>query len=225
MFRNRHGFTLIEILAAMFILFLLITTLFGSFRVLSTSNSTLGSGNLEYEMAQGCLTRIVTDIETIHVNLPPSYKQPETGEPPDPYRVEGESSYAGGNSFSRVRFTSLSHVSFSRQQQREGVAEIVYYVTARDDGEYVLRRSDRLYPYEAFEERETDPIVCRNVQDFSVTYYDNEGKDSETWDSEASEFNFSTPRSMEIVLKIGEEESPILFSTRVNIPVYREKKV
>ena len=225
MFCNRHGFTLVEILAAMFIFLLLITTLFGSFRVLTSSNSTLTSAGLQFEMAQGCLTRIVTDMEAISVNLPPAYKQPETGEVSDPYRIEGDSSYAGGNSFSRIRFTSLAHVSFRPQQQREGVAEIVYYVTALDSGEYVLRRSDQLYPYDAFEEKNTDPIVCKNVQEFTVTYFNGDGDESETWDSESSEFDFSTPRSMGILLKVGDEDAPILFSTRIYIPVYREKKV
>ncbi len=225
MLHNRHGFTLVEILAAMFIFFLLITTLFGSFRVLTSSNRTLSSAGLQFEMVQGCFTRIVTDIEAISVCLPPAYKQPETGEDPDPYRVEGDSSYTGGNSFSRIRFTSLAHVSFSRQQQREGVAEIVYYVTVLDSGEYVLRRSDHLYPYETFEEKDTDPIVCKNVREFSVTYFNGEGEESETWDSESSEFDFSTPRSMGILLKVGDEDAPILISTRVYIPVYREKKV
>lgn len=225
MIHNRHGFTLVEILAAIFIFSLLITTLFGSFRVLTTSSSALGEGTLQFEMVQGCLARIVTDIESIFVSHPPSYKQPETGEAPDPYRVEGDASYAGGNSFARLRFTSLSHVPTGRTQQLYGVAEIVYYVTRLDTGEFVLRRSDRLYPYGEFEEKDTDPVVCRNVQGFDVTYYDGEGKDTENWDSESSEFNFSTPRAMGILLKIGDEDAPDLFATRVYISTYREKKV
>jgi len=226
MIHDRHGFTLIEILAAMFIFSVLLTTLFGSFRVLTSSSSALGSGSLQFEMAQGCLSRIVNDVEDIFVSLPPSYKQPETGESPDPYRVEGDISYTGGNSFSRLRFTSLAHVSFDKQQQREGVAEIVYYVHALDKGdEYVLRRSDRLYPYEPFEEKSTDPIVCKNVQDFAVTYFDGDGNETESWDSESSEFNFSTPRSIGVSLKIGDEDAPIFLSTKVHIAAYREKKV
>lgn len=225
MFPDRRGFTLIEILAAMFIFFVLITTLFGSFRTLTSSSSNLGSGSLRFEMAQGCLTRMVTDIEAVFVNLPPSYRQPETGESPDPYRIEGDSSGAGGKSFARLRFTSLAHVSFDRGRQREGVAQIVYYVNALGDDEFVLRRSDQLYPYEEFEEKNSDPIVCRNVQGFAVSYFDDDGKETETWDSETSEFNFSTPQSIGIVLKVGEENAPILYCTRVLIPVYREKKV
>lgn len=225
MIRNRHGFTLIEILVAMFLFFMLLTMLFGSFRVLTSSSSALSSGSLRFEMAQGCLNRIVTDVEAIYVSQPPAYKKPEMGESPDPYRVRGDTGYMGGNSFSRLRFTSLSHVSFGKHQQREGIAEIIYYVNALDDGEYVLRRSDRLYPHEDFEENNTDPIVCKNVQGFAVTYFDGDGRDTESWDSESSEFNFSTPRSIGISLKVGDEDAPSFFGTRVYIAVYREKKV
>lgn len=222
---NRRGFTLVEILAALFIFSVLLTTLFGSFRMLTSSSSALSGGTLQIEMAQGCMTRIATDVESIFVNLPPSYKQPETGESPDPYRVVGDASYSGGETFARLRFTSLAHVPIGRYQQSEGVAEITYYVTLLDTGEYVLRRSDCLYPYEEFIEKSVDPILCRNVRDFSVTYYDSEGNDTETWNSETSEFNFSTPHSIEISLKIGDEDAPISFITRIYIPAYREKKV
>ena len=114
---KRHGFTLVEILAALAIFSVILTILFGSFRILTSSSTTLGNGSLQFEMAQGCLTRITTDIESIVVSLPPQYKQPETGETPDPYRVEGDSNYMGGNSFAQLRFTSSSHVPIGRFQE------------------------------------------------------------------------------------------------------------
>jgi general secretion pathway protein J len=136
--------------------------------------------------------------------------------------VEGIADDVEGNIFSRFRFTSLSHFSFG-MVHNEGVAEIVYYVTRLDHGEYVLRRSDSLYPFAEFEEKNTDPIVCKQIQEFSVTYYDNEGEEYEEWDSESSEYDYATPRFVQIDLQIGEKDAPMAFHTRINIPVYREK--
>ena len=221
---SRCGFTLIEIMAAIFIFALLLSTLYGSFRLLLNSDDALGNSSVQLEMAQSCLARMASDIEAIYVTLPPAYKQPEINGPPDPYRITGEASFLEGHSFSRFRFTSLEHFSFIGPKI-EGVAEIVYYVAALKDGGYVLRRADQLFPYKEFEEKDTDPILCKNIIDFSVKYYDEDGKETESWDSESSDSDFATPRSVGITLRIGNEEKPMVFSTRIQIPVYREKIV
>ncbi len=216
-----RGFTLIEILVAIFIFSILFTVLFGSFRSLSTSTDTLANGTVQYEMGQHCMSRIVTDIEEMYVKIPPQYKQANLRDSTDPYRVEGSSEFVDGKTVSRFRFTSQAHFSFTNQK-REGVAEIVYYVTTLEDGECVLRRADQLYPYETFEEKKSDPIICKNLQGFSVTFFNDDGEESDEWDSESSEFHYATPISIQIVLKIGDKDAPTVFSTRIYVPVHRE---
>jgi general secretion pathway protein J len=109
--------------------------------------------------------------------------------------------------------------------RNQGVAEIVYYIDRLEDDRYVLRRSDTLYPFEEFEEKNTDPIVCTDIQKFSLVYFDEEGEEAEEWDSESEENGHATPRSVGIDLLIGEEETPTAFSTRIYIPAFREKPV
>jgi general secretion pathway protein J len=173
-------------------------------------------------MGQQCIARITGDVESAYVSTPPVYRQPEFRDDKDPYRIEGIIDDVEGESFSRLRFTSLSHFSFSGSQD-SGVAEIVYYVNRYHDGGYVLRRSDTLYPYEEFEEKNTDPIVCKDIQGFSITYYNEAGEESDEWDSENSEYEFATPQSIQLVLQIGEKDTPEVFSTRIYLPAYREK--
>jgi general secretion pathway protein J len=219
---DRRGFTLMEILVAIFIFSVLFTVLFGSFRFFATSSDDLGRGALQFEMGQQCLSRITSDIESMYVSISPVYKQPEFRDNEDPYRVTGIIDDVDGDSFSQIRFTSLSHFAFSGTQS-SGVAEIVYYVNRYHDDGYVLRRSDRLYPYEEFEEKNTDPIICKNIQGFSVTYYNEKGEESDEWDSESSEYDYATPRSLQFILQVGEESSPLVFTTRVHVPSFREK--
>lgn len=221
-FSGIHGFTLIEILVAIFIFSVLFTVLFGSFQVLSSTSEDLGRGTLQFEMGQQCVSRITADIESAYVSQPPVYKQPELREEPDPYRIEGIRDDVDGITFSRIRLTSLCHFSFSGIQS-DGVAEIIYYAHRLQDDTYVLRRSDSLFPYEEFEEKNTDPIVCKNVREFSITFYDEAGDEMEEWDSESSDYDYATPRSVQILLSVGEEEAQMVFSTRVYIPAYREK--
>lgn len=220
---NIHGFTLMEILVAIILFSILFTVLFGAFDFLSSSSENLGRGTLQFEMGQQCISRITADIESAYVSQAPFYKQPELRETEDPYRVEGSLDSVDGNSFSHMRFTSLSHFSFSSNES-SGVAEIVYYVIHRNDEDgYVLRRSDSLYPYEEFEEKNTDPIICKNIQEFSITFFDEAGEENEQWDSESSEYEYATPSSVQILLSIGDEATPMVFSTRIMIPAYREK--
>jgi general secretion pathway protein J len=197
--------------------------LFGAFHVLYSSSIELGSGTLQFEMGQQCISRITADIESAYVSQAPFYKQPELRDTTDPYRMEGSLENADGKTFSRMRFNSLSHFSFSGGES-EGVAEIVYYVNYRNDEDgYVLRRSDSLYPYEEFEEKNTDPIICKHLQTFSITFYDEDGEEYEEWDSESSEYEYASPNSVQVHLSIGDEASPMVFSTRILIPAYREK--
>lgn len=212
-----------EILVAIFIFSVLFTVLFGAFQVISSSSDDLGRGTLQFEIGQQCISRITADIESAYISQAPIYKQPELRETADPYRVEGTLENVDGSSFSRMRFTSLSHFSFSIDKT-EGVAEIVYYVTRRNDEDgYVLRRSDSLYPYEDFEKKNTDPIICKNIQEFSITFFNEAGEESEEWDSESSDYEYATPGSVQILLSIGDEDSPMIFSTGILIPVFREK--
>ena len=221
---NRPGFTLIEILVAIFIFSVLFTVLFGSFRTLSSSSDALGRGSTQFEMGRSCISRISLDIESAYVSVPPFFTHPDFREDADPYRWEGEAENVDGETFSRIRFTSLSHFSFG-MMQNQGVAEIVYYVDRLENGRHVLRRSDSLFPYEEFEEKNTDPVVCTDIRKFSILYFDADGEDAEEWDSESEEFDFATPRSVRVDLQVGEEEAPTLFSTRIYIPAYREKPV
>jgi hypothetical protein len=134
----------------------------------------------------------------------------------------GDSSQAGDKTFGRLRFASLSHLTFGKRVTG-GVAEITYYVQETEDQTYVLKRQDNLEPYPAFEEKETDPILCRNVRSLSFAYVDAEEEESENWDSESELFDRATPVAVKIRISFGDEKRPFIFETAMELPVYREK--
>ena len=121
-----------------------------------------------------------------------------------------------------MRFTSRAHVPFELED-RSGIAEIVYYVQARNDGQMVLRRSDRLYPYPEFEENGSDPVLCRYVKSLAFTYFDAEGEESETWNSDEEDFDHATPTAVGILLEVGNESETYTFETTVKLAVHRKK--
>lgn len=217
------GFTLLEIMIAIFIFAIVITTIFTSYSSVSSGNEIIDQDTASYEMGANCLNRMIMDLESIHLTLTPGYSPPALGEPPEMYRIVGEMNTVQGAPFPRLRFTSLSHISFG-EKKHSGIAQIVYYVQASKDGNNVLKRGDKLYPYGEFEEKPGDPVLCRDVKSLTLKYYDSDGNDFDHWDSDSEDFGYSTPKAIGIKLELARGSNSLVFETVVNLPVYREKK-
>lgn len=217
-----EGFTLFEIIIAIFIFSIIVTTVFGFYNTVFSTASVIEKDTPAYEGGKNSLNRMILDLQAIAVTRPPEYKVPDIDDPPDPYRLVGDTTDEGGQTFGRLRFTSLAHIPF-RMKSDDEIAEIIYYVQSMNNEEVVLRRQNNLFPYPDFEEKYMDPILCRNIQSLTFTFYDEEGDSYENWDSESEDFDRATPREIEILMAYGEKESPIYFKTRIALPVYREK--
>lgn len=221
--RNSNGFTLLEILTAIFILAIVVSLVLSAFNGIFSNADTINIRSDLYEMGNASLDRMTADLKAIHVMPYPRYQPPQIMEDkPDIYRVKGEIHSTGGHSFAWLRFTSMAHLPLSHDV-REGIAEIVYYVQQTPDDEFIIRRADKLYPYPEFEESETDPVLCEQVRDFTLTYFDASGREYEEWDSEDDDLEYGTPRAIGIKLTVGDEEVPFIFSTQITLPVYRYK--
>lgn len=221
----RRGFTLLEILVAIFILAVVTSLVMAAFGGVYEGAERITEGSDLHGMANACLNRMVADLQSIHVKVYPRYKRPDSDDKPDIYRVKGEERSTSGQRFGWLRFTSLAHLSFNQQAQ-EGIAEIVYYVQQTQENDFILRRADKLYPYpEKFQERDSDPIMCEHVKHFDLVYFDAKGREHDQWDSESDDTQFGTPRAIGIKLEVGTEELSYAFQTRVALPTYRYKEV
>ncbi len=217
------GFTLLEILVAIFILGIVVTTVMASFSMVFSTIAPMEDAGAAFEMGKNCLNRITTDLENITIAERPFYKPPAIDGPPDPYRVQGTNESVGGTQFAKLQLASRAHVPLGGSP-REGIAEIIYYVQARPDGSFQLKRADHLYPYPRFEERSSDPVLCENVKSLAFLYYAEDGADSETWDSESEIFANATPSMVAVRLEIAAGEDVFLFQTAVRLPLVRRKQ-
>ena len=157
-----RGFTLLEILVAMFILTIVMGLVFGSFNgVFSNADRLNESGDL-FEMADAAMNRIISDLSAIHVMHAPRYKPPDMDDDPEMFRVVGSNETMGGNNFAKLRFTSLAHLA-PAVNGSDSIAEIVYYVQSSESDGYRLFRADNNYPYPEFEPKESDPVMCENL--------------------------------------------------------------
>lgn len=217
-----RGFTLLEILVTFFIFSIVVSTVFVSFNSVLSTAAAVDRDTALYEMGKNCLDRIFYDLTAVHAQTPPQYRVPDIDDPPDPYRFVGDVSEIGGGTFGKLRFASLSHLAIDGNPAA-GIAEIVYYVQESDDQQFVLKRRDHLEPYEPFEEKKTDPVLCRNVLSLSFTYLDGEWEESDRWDSEDKESGWATPAGVKIRLGLGDAGRPLMMETIVGLPVVRKK--
>ena len=218
--KDSSGFTLLEILLAIFIFSIMITTLFGSFNQILGNAGIIEENIVFNEMAKICLDRMILDLQGIYVTPALQYSQPEMHSDPDIHQVLGEESSSQNRDFPRLRFTSSAHVSFGRNQIN-GVAEIVYYVGETDENMVVLKRSDRLDFGKPLEEDRHDPVLCEKLKSITFTFYDKDGEEHSSWDSESSQLDYETPLSIAIHLELGDETGSYHYLTRVQLPVYR----
>ena len=198
------------------------TTVLASFNAVFSTTDALDSGSRYFEMAKNCLNRMTLDLQALYVRQPPLYKKPEFDDPPDLYRVVGSTAEAGGTGFASLRFASSAHIQLEKSR-RDGIAEIVYYVQAKDDGNMVLKRADNLYPYPEFEERGADPVLCNNLKSLEFKYFDTDGDEFDEWDSDSDEYAYATPAAIRIQLEIGNETTSYEFETTVHPAARREK--
>lgn len=216
------GFTLIEILIAILILSVVVTTVLASFNMVFSTTEALDSSASIYESARTCLRQMVADLQQVHITKRPYYRQPQPEDPPDPYRIEGVTEDIGGTGFAQLRFASRNHIP---PQNRGGnrIAQIWYYVETRNDGSFVLKRSDRLYPYPELEKDPADAVLCVDVKSLAFTYTDHEGSDVDSWNSDQDDSGFSTPQAVHIRLETGTGNDSTIFETSVRLPVVRTK--
>jgi len=225
---NRHnGFTLLEILIAIFIFAIVMSTIFGTFNAVISRTDAIKNGMDGYEMARTCLNRISSDLNAIYIEQKPLYHPPDFDDPPDPYRLVAKETFSGNKNFSQLQFASTEHLSMTRHVEN-GIAEIVYYVKEQGypESEFVLKRSDVVYPYDEdyeFEEKDSDPVLCEDIEEFSILYFDKEENEYEKWDSDSDFLKYSTPYALKIKLKIKNNDGSYTFDTYIALPVYREK--
>ncbi len=220
---DQCGFTLIEILTAIFILAIVVSMVLSAFDGIFSNADHINNSSDLYEMGSATLDRMAADLKADFVTLYPRYKPPDLMEKDlDIHRFEGKTQTVGGETFSWLRFTSMAHLPFNHDTQ-EGIAEIVYYVQQTEADEYIIRRADKLYPYPEFEESDSDPMLCEKVRGLTLTFYDTKGDEYDEWDSESDDTEYGTPRAIGIKLALGDEETPTIFSTQIALPMYRYK--
>jgi general secretion pathway protein J len=220
----QSGFTLIEILIAIFIFAVVLTTIYtsytGTFRIVDDTESQAEI----YRMARIALERMLEDLESVYI--PKREENPESGEGTlHPFQFVGEDMEIKGRYADTLRFTSRAHINLSGQEQDPGTVEIGYYVKENDEGDdFVLYRSERPVFEEVFpvEEETGGLVLCEKLVSVDFSYHDENGEVHESWDSASDASRDKLPKMVSISLEFvngSEPEAPFRFMTSVAFPI------
>ena len=225
---DRSGFTLLEILLAVFIFGTVISTIYssytGTFRIVSETENQADI----YRMARIALERISEDLASVYVSEDEGLEEEdssEAGASQALFQFVGRARTIDERRADTLHFTSLSHLVFSEQDQPGGIARIGYSVEEGDADEgLVLLRSDdpglglTLEP----EQGVAGLVLCDRLQSIGFTYYDVGGEEFEDWDSGDEAYDNTIPLMVSVMLEFVNQsnpEAPYKFMTSVTLPL------
>jgi prepilin-type N-terminal cleavage/methylation domain-containing protein len=210
-----RGFTLIEILLAIFILGIVLSTVYvsytGTFRIIRETEYDAEI----YGMARNALDRMARDLQSAAV-----WRRAFT--------FKTKSFKLRDREFVRLTFRAAAHVAFSEQDVPGGITVIEYGVEEDTEKEgYTLSRSDNLNRNPEKDEPYPGGYpMCGGIEALTYVFTDTEGKEYDSWDSggESEAQKKRAPAGVLIRLSLvnpANREHPYLFMTRVRIPFNR----
>ncbi len=217
-----RGFTLLEILIAIFILVLVVSAVFGAFSgTFKVVTDTEVQGEI-YATARMALERISEDLASVYVGSPAKTEQSEKGAARQRFFFVGEDHQVDEQNADTLRFLSWAHVSFKNGRQAEGPAEISYYTQYNErTEELTLYRADTLDYLEAPENGQGGLLLCERLKWLDFVYYDKEGDAHNSWDTTGGDDKAQLPSRVEISMGFEnglDPEKPLQFTTGVALP-------
>jgi general secretion pathway protein J len=214
---HERGFTLVELLIAIFIFAIVVSAVYGSYR--ATFQIVHGS---EYRLriansARVVLERVTEDLGSIVTGTGGVFS--------------GETHAFSGKRGDSLSFVSNAHLVLSKTDTLSGPALISYQVEADEEtGLLNLYRSDivLLPGTETDSDDARKHLICRGLQEFQFTYLDQDGNATDDWQVEenvsagegAATEKSSFPSLVYVELKFAESvESDIstVFRTAVDL--------
>ena len=195
------GFTLLEILLALAILALVLSSLFSAYSETITATELVEASREVDQAARLTLSQMADDLKSL-------YQQEVKGDPKDsPYRFQGGSgeSDANAEAVEILNFASTAHLGFDPAGPSMSVNRIAYLLEKSTGGEQHTRLLRRERPFADFQGQgeETEVEMADNVEELAVTYGDDAGTTLTEWDSASPEHAGRPPRLVQIRLKVA----------------------
>ncbi|MEE4352888.1 MAG: type II secretion system protein [Desulfatiglans sp.] len=224
--KRQEGFTLLEILVAIAMFGVIISTVLASYTgTFKIVDETEYQADI-YEMSRIVLDRICQDLESAYMKGGEEVSG-AGDEIRENMRFVGEVKETTGVGLNILRFLSRAHLVFDEEDSGCGIAELVYYLAEDKEGDgLALYRSDTPEFRESPEDGSEGLILCQGLYSVNFTFYDTKGDAHETWDSRTDEFKDKLPARVTVELLFlnrANPESHYRFMAGVSLPLARKK--
>lgn len=214
------GFTLVEILVAIFIFVIVVSTIYATysstFRLVGTTRNQVEI----YQMARVAMERISEDLAAAVVPL----QQGEEVAVVDAHALIGFDVDTGGRAADSLRFRSRAQLSFAGVASMAGGQVVISYAVqaAEDGGGLVLYRLETPSGQDGVAGA-GDPgfILCDHLAAVNFTYFDQAGVMYDSWDSTGEQFQGRLPARVAVELdfwEAGVDSRLVRFRTAVVLP-------
>ena len=219
-----RGFTLVELLFAIFIFAIVIASVYGSYRATFSIVQGSESHMKMSRRARVALERIAEDLNYVVTGPGGS--------------LRGESQEYSGARGDNLSFVSTAHLALKKSDTLSGHTLIEYSVELDEDSNLLnLYRSDTLLlPGVDTEENDSNRhLLCRGLNGFRFTYVGEDGSETEEWQSDEGESTDEDegparpllPFLMYVEVSFAESlesETGTLFKTAVALPQQLKEK-
>jgi general secretion pathway protein J len=207
------GFTLVEIMIAILILGLVLSTVYAAYSGTMKIVRDIEYQNNLYKMARTAIDRMIKDLSSLQLSS-------------GSFDLRAEKKTLSNREFYSLSFWSASHLAFGENEGEGSPAAISYYVQEDEGGgSFSLWRSDLSGAKPSPQKNISGGfVVCQNVDSWSLRFYDSTGRESESWDSSSfsSQQKGRAPVAVKIELvlvNLNDKEKPYKFMTKVFLPV------
>jgi type II secretion system protein J len=211
--RWRSGFTLLEILIAVAILALVMSSLYGAYSGTLETTEMVESARDVDQVARLALRQMVDDFSALY------YRKAEGENENSPFRFQGGMD-AEGEGGTVVQFASTCHLGFDVSFPSLRINRVSYVLEKQADNQryYRLVRMELPFVDLSGEREETAVELADTVESLTLTYLNEDGETLSQWDSKAEETEGLLPRLVHIRLQLAGEKSRV-FATTVAIQV------
>ncbi len=205
----RSGFTLLEILIAIAILALVVSSLYGAYSgTLETTEKVENVRDVD-QAARLALMQMADDFKSIY------YQKSEENTESSPFHFGGGME-AEDEEKPVVEFASTSHLGFDMNFPNLRINRVRYVLEKQPGNERYHRLIRQEFPFADLtgDWGETAIELADGVEELTLTYYNEDGQEFSQWDTKAKETEGFLPRRVQIRLQMAGKESR-LFTTSV----------
>ncbi len=208
---SKRAFTLIEVMVAITITMILVSSVYFSFSTLMTGRSRIQ----EHTERQ---RRIFFAVDMIKKDLVNAYLTANTGTP----EITHETVFKAEEDepVTHVTFASFNHQPLGGPKKQCDQTEIEYWGEERDDKNVLLRRESFWVDDDSKKGGNVYPLLT-GFESLSITFWDRKSEEwKPEWDSAAPESGGMLPEKIRITLKVkrkGDDREPLTVDTVVTI--------